>query len=257
MSDTSGPTSPVPLAHYDRDSSCWRTSQVTFLSDSTPSSVTLPSSGSMRSGALYERATLGPAIVGRDCSSLLGTPTAHERTHSPRPVHHGVQLANQVATLPTPTVSDANGVGAHGDVRTTISLLPTPAAQEPGGTLEQYHDRLRKADGREPTFVPLGMLVQLLPTPTRRDWKGENQRHDETCLPGAVRSLLPTPTAADSFGARNKTSGRSNPESEHHDGTTLTDWLWLSTGASTNRPSADTKPCSDDESQPPLWTDGS
>lgn len=26
----------------------------------------------------------------------FGTPTAHPRTHSPRPVHHGVQLANQV-----------------------------------------------------------------------------------------------------------------------------------------------------------------
>lgn len=45
------------------------------------------------------------------------------------------------------------------------SLLPTPAAQEPGGTVEQYHARLRKADGRNPTFTPLGMLVQLLPTP--------------------------------------------------------------------------------------------
>jgi hypothetical protein len=31
-----------------------------------------------------------------------GTPTAHERTHTPRDVHHGVQLANQAATWPTP-----------------------------------------------------------------------------------------------------------------------------------------------------------
>mgnify|MGYP001011359591 CR=1 FL=1 len=33
----------------------------------------------------------------------------------------------------------------------------------------------------------------LLPTPTRRDHKGHNQRRDATCLPGA---LLPTPRAS-------------------------------------------------------------
>lgn len=79
-------------------------------------------------------------------------------------------------------------------------LLPTPAAQEPGGTVEQYHDRLRKADGREPTFTPLSMLVQ---------------------------TLLPTPTVNDSRGGRNMTSGRSDPDSKHHDGMTLTDWCRL------------------------------
>ena len=34
----------------------------------------------------------------------------------------------------------------------------------------------------------------LLPTPTRRDYKGHNQRRDATCLPGA---LLPTPAVND------------------------------------------------------------
>lgn len=29
----------------------------------------------------------------------------------------------------------------------------------------------------------------LLPTPTARDWKGQNQRRDTTCLPGALTSL--------------------------------------------------------------------
>src|SRR5690606_32985662 len=33
----------------------------------------------------------------------------------------------------------------------------------------------------------------------------------------------PTPTVNDSRGGRNKTSGRSNPNSKHHDGTTLCD----------------------------------
>ena len=34
---------------------------------------------------------------------MWATPTAHERTHSPRPVHHGEQLANQVGGTLNPT----------------------------------------------------------------------------------------------------------------------------------------------------------
>jgi DNA (cytosine-5)-methyltransferase 1 len=36
--------------------------------------------------------------------------------------------------------------------------------------------------------------VSTLPTPTSRDWKGHNQRGDDTCLTGA---LLPTPAVND------------------------------------------------------------
>lgn len=75
------------------------------------------------------------------------------------------------------------------------SLLPTPAAQEPGGTLEQYHERLRKADGRAPTFAPLGMLVQLLPTPTTSDAKGPSPAHAGTTAEAVRDLLLPTPSA--------------------------------------------------------------
>lgn len=37
----------------------------------------------------------------------------------------------------------------------------------------------------------------------------------------------PTPVVTDSFGARNRTSGRSNPNSHHHDGVTLNDAIVL------------------------------
>lgn len=40
---------------------------------------------------------------------------------------------------------------------------------------------------------------------------------------GGPVSLLPTPTVGDSRGSRNATSGRTNPESKHHAGTTLCD----------------------------------
>jgi hypothetical protein len=38
---------------------------------------------------------------------------------------------------------------------------------------------------------------------------------------------VPTPTAMDSRGSRNCTSGRSNPNSRHHSGTTLCDFVVL------------------------------
>lgn len=38
---------------------------------------------------------------------------------------------------------------------------------------------------------------------------------------------MPTPTATDAIGGRNRTANRSNPDSKHHDGvTTLTDAVW-------------------------------
>lgn len=81
-----------------------------------------------------------------------------------------------------------------------------PAAHEPGGTAERYHARLKAHDGRELTFLPLSMAVQLLPTPVSRDWKGQNQRNDATCLPGAVQ-LLPTPRTSDANGAGSHGTG--------------------------------------------------
>jgi DNA (cytosine-5)-methyltransferase 1 len=66
-----------------------------------------------------------------------------------------------------------------------LTLLPTPAAQEPGGTPEQYHSRLRSHDGRDSKFLPLGMAVQLLPTP--RATRGGSATE-------TTEKLLPTPT---------------------------------------------------------------
>jgi hypothetical protein len=40
-------------------------------------------------------------------------------------------------------------------------------------------------------------------------------------------ALLPTPTVGDSKSAANTTAGRADPDSKHHDGTTLTDWSRL------------------------------
>jgi hypothetical protein len=166
-----GPKCSGSLASFDPATCSWRTSQLSLLEDSTLSSPTLPRSGSMQSGTVYEHRTsalltaesesgLWPTPVAHDdgktpeahmamkarmpggerktITSLAvmvkaverglwptpratdddkggrgdllamvrtgktsrrrewATPTAHPRTHTPRQVHHGEQLANQI-----------------------------------------------------------------------------------------------------------------------------------------------------------------
>lgn len=262
---TSGPESCAPLAFYDPEAFCWRTSQGTFPWDSTPSLVTLPRWGTTRAGALYARPTpaLPTAAPAFSLSAVLPTPRATrggsgtetmyalggERSDEGRP--QGEVL------MPTPSAAD--GVGGHltrsGDrseelllpgvakALTATPLLPTPAAHEPGGTVQQYHERLRRADGRTSTFTPLSMLAPtLLPTPLARDGRGPKEakgKQGGPNLSGAV-ALLPTPTATDA-----KASGGSTPSD-----VTLTDAVVrTSLGASTNPRFAAGNASSDD--QPP------
>lgn len=84
MNATSGHTSWTPFAYYDPNSRSLKTSQATLDLDLTPSSLTLPRSGGMRNGQLYERVTSEHHTVVSD-SSLLPTPVAsdHKRRDSP------------------------------------------------------------------------------------------------------------------------------------------------------------------------------
>lgn len=75
MSDTSGPMSPTPLAHYDPASSCWRMSQGTLPWEAPQLLETLPAWGITRGGVLFELPTPERLTSGRESSSLL--PTTH------------------------------------------------------------------------------------------------------------------------------------------------------------------------------------
>lgn len=67
-----------------------------------------------------------------------------------------------------------------------------PAAAATDADRERI-DRSGRARDRRPKPADSDRRpVVLLPTPTARDWKGHNQRRDDTCLTGA---LLPTPNA--------------------------------------------------------------
>ncbi len=57
--------------------------------------------------------------------------------------------------------------------------------------------------------------------------RNANQNTVPLYLEEVVRNTVwPTPTVNDSRGGRNNTSGRSNPDSKHHSGTTLCDAVW-------------------------------
>jgi hypothetical protein len=115
----------------------------------------------------------------------------------------GLSLPMALKMLPTPRTSDTNGPGIRGqggmDLRTAISLLPSPAAGEAKLPNHPLHIswRIRAVQAMEngeelPQVVggPKGKWSneeRLLPTPTSRDYKGRNQRNDDSCLPGAIQ----------------------------------------------------------------------
>jgi len=67
MNDTSGLTCWTPLAFYDPNTHCWKTSQGTLPLDLTESSPTLPASGSMQNGQLFQRVLWVPHIHEAGC----------------------------------------------------------------------------------------------------------------------------------------------------------------------------------------------
>lgn len=130
-----GLTSQTPFAYFDRDSSSLRTCAATFLSDSEKSSPTLPASGSMRNGWLYERPMSVRATSASGSSGLLPTPrvaatrtgkSAIVRSSSAPSLDQAIELAmgktpRELAGikppkswLPTPTARDSKGSDAPG-----------------------------------------------------------------------------------------------------------------------------------------------
>lgn len=236
MTDTSGLTSPTPFAVYDPGTCSWRTCQGTFLSDSEPFSATWPRSGTTQNGAAFER-PMSARRIAANVSSLLPTPAAPDGSRGPdyakaERSKTGMALQAVVGLLPTPTAADARRTDTTrpGDPtlpKTIRDLLPTPTANQPGETAEGHLERKRrgKMNRANPTVTDLGMVV----------------------------SLLPTPTANDATGGRNSTAWRSNPDSNHHSGDTLTDIVWKANGPASPPPSNGGSEWSD-ELLLPLWT---
>lgn len=114
-------------------------------------------------------------------------------------------------------------------------LWPTPTARlgdEQRGmpTADQGLKRFKSGRRNLEDAVAFSMWT----TPSSRDWKDSPGMATTAINPdGSIRSrldqlprqaaLYPTPTVNDSRGGRNSTSGRSDPHSKHHAGTTLCD----------------------------------
>lgn len=147
MSATSGRSLPVPLGFYDPESRSLKTSRTTFDSASTSSSPTLPTSGSMLSGALYarRRSALPTRDAGSSSSPLLKTPTANlavnggsQHPEKRKAGGHGPTLADEVEhLLPTPAARDWKSGefnlmdrNARQLNEVVVNLLPTPRASD-------------------------------------------------------------------------------------------------------------------------------
>lgn len=114
-----------------------------------------------------------------------------------------------VLTLPTPTVSDANGAGAHGDggldLRTAVSLLPTPMATDSksAGPADGLRNspQLRAVEALLPTPAVNDMGASYTPeqwdewTARMKAAHGNGNGHGNSLSVEALR-LMPTPRAA-------------------------------------------------------------
>jgi hypothetical protein len=184
MSDTCGPMYEMPLAQYDPDERCWKTSEVTSLWALPMSSLTLPAWGYLHDGALFEQPTPEPLTTAHDFSSLP-TPTCDDAKQATRASGSFQSLTRSVVTLPTPTAQaakhtlDDRGVGTPDDANlwsVAGRLLPTLAVNDMGAGKDpeawrEWAARQKAADGRP---APHGKSLEqealkMLPTPRAQD----------------------------------------------------------------------------------------
>ena len=143
-----GPTRLASLTRYDRDTSSWRTYQLSVvLTDEMEAtqpisgefSATWPRAGMMRDGIVYPRRPLVPLTRGIGCG-LWPTPTtdaANER--KTRYAQGGASLSYAVKMWPTPTRGDSRGTRTSAKAKRLYSAGPTLLesvwGDRPGGKL--------------------------------------------------------------------------------------------------------------------------
>lgn len=147
-------------------------------------SETLPKRGMTVGGRLYELPMSAPLTTGQGFSSSPHLPTPK--------AHDGEFGMPRTSGRPIEKSTHLQTIVAH--------HFPTPVAQPSGNTPEEH---LRKKPGRS-TVTDLAIVV-------------------ENGLLETGGKVLPTPVVTDAAGARNATANRSNPNSKHHAGVTLTD----------------------------------
>ena len=144
------------LAKYDPSTHLLKTYQCSFIEDLNEFSATLPKSGMMQNGKLYQQSTLEPRTFGTGYGLLpthsIPTPTTQDHIERKSTSKEKLNFeTNKSVTLdrfvkqfpekmPFATPSAADSVGAHGggmgrSLRTDIwewkkKMFPTPTAQD-------------------------------------------------------------------------------------------------------------------------------
>jgi hypothetical protein len=181
----------TPLARYDLDEQCWKTSVAISLWALTMSSLTLPPWGCLHDGELYElptpeRPTIEPGYLS------LPTPTGDDASNATRASGSFQSLTRSVVMLPTPAVNDmgagkdpqawdewtqrmrqahSNGNG-HGKSleQEALKMLPTPVASvsEPAPWKPGMDWWLQSRAGRNLEAIVTGNtpLLELTGVPT-------------------------------------------------------------------------------------------
>lgn len=197
--DTSGLTSEKPFAFYDRDSQSLKTWRDTDPKGSPTYSATVPKTGSMSNGHLYELPMSEPLTGVSDSSSLsrlLPTPrTSHRASRKAVEEHSsgpGLAQALEIAQGVLPWE-----FSSWDELPASWQLLPTPMA----GDARQACNSTATRHVIPPTGVHAGDTltdaIRLLPTPNGSDAEGSRKPREgietkvQVGLPNAVK-LLPT-----------------------------------------------------------------
>lgn len=167
MKDTYSPTYSKPFAIFDPNTQSLKTFEDTLLSDLTPFSGTLPQSGMMRNGVLFEHPKQVHLTKGQD-SSLLPTPLASD-AENPLTLREQMNVTKALRMLPTPTVSDT----FTGNLKSTQqkpgsmhSVTLPQAAQMEWAQFETVVERWEAVIGRK---APLPLIDSRL-NPAFTEW---------------------------------------------------------------------------------------
>ena len=99
--------SSASLAWYDQNTCSWKTSQQSLITDSEQYSETLPRSGMLANGRLYELPTVGRRTNEIDGGGFFATPTTISNQLAPSMMKHAGCRRLASAIYPTPTSHDA------------------------------------------------------------------------------------------------------------------------------------------------------
>jgi hypothetical protein len=210
MTVTYGPTSPGSLGRWDPHLCSWRMSQGTFAWDSIKCSVTLPRSGTMRSGQLSGRPILGldPLTGVSACSASLNwrTPSARDgkgttqdsgllkqRAERGHQTNLNDQASQVTQAWPTPTGMDGLRTGKEEDYEAWMIARDRHAER---GVNKHFH---------------LNAAVSKWPTPTAGDAKSAGSRNAPGSRANKGVSLTDAVMTGDSMGRQWPTPSGSSP----------------------------------------------